>query len=142
MVTGGARHGRSVSSRRPALEAARLLAGGVLARTQLRDGAALTGVVGLAVEAARTALGRLDLALPLEEHRLAAHVFLIMLPQGAGTGSLHRFSLFSPAGLADGLALKELRYALRRFAPGRLAILGPPRPVFPPGLRLRWTRPC
>jgi len=34
-----------------------------------------------------------------------------MLPQGAGTGSLHRFSLFSPAGLADGLALKELRYA-------------------------------
>src|SRR6185503_8696498 len=118
-----------------ALEAARLLVGRVLGRTQLRDGAPLAGVLELA--AARAALGGLDLPLPLEEDRFAAQVFRFLLPQGAGTGSLHRFSLFSPAGLADGLALKELRYALRRFAPGRPAILGSPRPDFPPGLRLR-----
>ena len=54
-----------------------------------------------------------------------------MLPQGAGTGSLHRFSLFSPAGLAVGLALKEMRYASRRFAPGRPAIWFPHAPFSP-----------
>src|SRR5688500_6682479 len=115
--------------------------GGVLRGAQLRDRAALA-VVLVELEAAGTPLLGLDLPLPLEQDRLAAHVLCLMLPQGAGTGSLHRFSLFSPAGLADGLALKEMRYASRRFAPGRLAILGPPRPVFPPGLRLRWTPRC
>jgi hypothetical protein len=53
---------------------------------------------------------------------------LVILTQGAGTGSLHRFSLFSPAGLADGLALKEMRYADLRFAPGRPAIWVPHAP--------------
>jgi len=60
-----------------------------------------------------------------------------MLPQGAGTGSLHRFSLSSPAGLADGLALKESRYALRRFAPDRTGHLGSPTLRSPPEPRLR-----
>src|SRR5262245_35453332 len=40
----------------------------------------------------------------------------------------------SPAGLADGLALKESRYALRRFAPDRTGHLGPPRSVYPRSL--------
>src|SRR5215211_1254728 len=56
-----------------------------------------------------------------------------MLPQGAGTGSLHRVSLFSPAGLADGLALKELRYAYWRFAPDRPATWVPHAPFSPRG---------
>ena len=62
------------------------------------------------VEAAGTALGRLDLPLPLEQHGLAAHSSCSS-PQGAGTGCWHRLSFLLPAGLADGLALKELRYA-------------------------------
>ena len=81
-----------------ALEAARLLVGGVLGRTQLGDGAALA--LALALETARTPLRGLDLALPLEEHRLAAHVFRFMLPQGAGTGTLHRVSLFFACGVS------------------------------------------
>src|SRR5215207_8906698 len=115
-----------------ALEAARDLVGGVLVGTQLRDGATLAGLGTLLPgppEAGGTALLGLDLALPLEEHRLAAHVVLVILPQGAGTGSLHRFSLFSPAGLADGLALKEMRYADLRFAPGHRPP-GSPTPRF------------
>ncbi|HEX2161966.1 MAG TPA: hypothetical protein VHF88_09125, partial [Thermoleophilaceae bacterium] len=35
---------------------------------------------------------------------------LIIVPRGAGSGGLHRLSFVVPAGLADGLALKELRY--------------------------------
>ena len=35
---------------------------------------------------------------------------LIIVPHGAGSGGLHRLSFVVPAGLADGLALKELRY--------------------------------
>src|SRR3954462_12209899 len=107
--------------------------GRVPGRAELRHGAALA--LGLELVAARAALGGLDLPLPLEQDSLttlATHVFSFMLPQGAGTGSLHRFSLFSPAGLAVGLALKELRYASRRFAPGHRPS-GSPTPRFPPG---------
>src|SRR3954462_2054281 len=106
--------------------------GRVPGRAELRHGAALA--LGLELVAARAARGGLDLPLPLEQDRLATlatHVFRFMLPQDAGTGSLHRFSLFSPAGLAVGLALKEMRYASRRFAPGRPAIWFPHAPVSP-----------
>jgi hypothetical protein len=47
----------------------------------------------------------------------------VFLPQGAGSGCGHRISFVSPAGLAVGLALKELRYADHRDSPpGREAI--------------------
>ena len=87
---------------------------GVFGRTQLLDGTAL-GLEELGT--ARAPLGGFDLPLPLEEHRLTAHVVLIILAQNACTGLLHQPSLVSPAGLADGLALKELRYTHRRDSP-------------------------
>src|SRR5919107_6399396 len=60
---------------------------------------------------------------------------------------MHRLSLFSPAGLADGLALKELRYVQlerplfgtlgsARFAPGRTANWFPHAPL--PGGASAW----
>ena len=112
--SGSAATGSGRERRGPALEAARLAMRGVLGRTQLLDGPAL-GVEQLG--SARAPLGGLDLALPLEEHRLTAHVVLIILAQNACTGLLHQLSLVSPAGLADGLALKELRYTHLRDSP-------------------------
>jgi hypothetical protein len=45
-----------------------------------------------------------------DHDRPAAIDSLVVLPHGAGGGCLHRLSFVVPAGLADGLALKELRY--------------------------------
>jgi hypothetical protein len=45
-----------------------------------------------------------------DDDRTAAVDSLVVLPHGAGGGCLHRLSFVVPAGLADGLALKELRY--------------------------------
>jgi hypothetical protein len=63
---------------------------------------------------------------------------VVIRPQRAGTGWLHRLSFLSPAGLADGLALKELRYAIAGDSPQACRPSVPPRP-FSPGLRLGWT---
>jgi hypothetical protein len=57
---------------------------------------------------------------------------LIILAQNACTGLLHRLSLVSPAGLADGLALKEVRYTESRDSPQAYWPTGPPRPDSPP----------
>ncbi len=60
---------------------------------------------------------------------------VVIRPQPAGAGVLHRLSLDLPAGLADGLALKELRYtATRGDSPLAGWPLVPPRPCA--GLRL------
>jgi len=42
---------------------------------------------------------------------------------------MHRLSLFWPAGLADGLALKELRYERYSIRPWPGGQLVPPRPT-------------
>src|SRR5688572_18146748 len=100
------------------------------------------GGVRRAIEAtALTSLGVLDLALPLEQDRLATHS-VVILPQSAGTGCRHRLSLFSPAGLADGLALKESRFAKHRDSPQAGRPSGSPTPRCRAELRLGWTRPC
>jgi hypothetical protein len=44
------------------------------------------------------------------DHDSAACALLIIVPRTAGSGGLHLLSFVLPAGLADGLALKELRY--------------------------------
>src|SRR5690606_8189502 len=63
-----------------------------------------------------------------DDNGAATFCSVLVIPRGAGSGGLHLLSFVLPAGLADGLALKELRYALRRFAPGLAADLVPPRP--------------
>jgi hypothetical protein len=62
---------------------------------------------------------------------------LIIVPHGAGSGGLHRLSFVVPAGLADGLALKELRYVTLTIRPWSFDQLVPPRPE--EGLWLDWT---
>jgi len=42
---------------------------------------------------------------------------LIIVPHRASSGGLHRLSFVVPAGLADGLALKELRYVTLTIRP-------------------------
>src|SRR5215207_8255908 len=106
---------------------------------RLGDSAVLLGRAGEAT--AVETLGNLDLALPLEQNRFPTHS-VVILPQGAGTGCLHRLSLFSPAGLADGLALKESRYTDHRDSPQACRPSGSPTPHCQAGLRLGWTRPC
>jgi hypothetical protein len=53
---------------------------------------------------------------------------LIIVPRAAGSGGLHRLSFVVPAGLADGLALKELRYVYFDDSPLTRWPVVPPRP--------------
>jgi hypothetical protein len=53
---------------------------------------------------------------------------LIIVPHWAGSGGLHRLSFVVPAGLADGLALKELRYVTLTIRPWPCGHVVPPRP--------------
>jgi hypothetical protein len=53
---------------------------------------------------------------------------LIIVPHGAGSGGLHRLSFVVPAGLADGLALKELRYVTSTIRPWPYGQIGSPTP--------------
>jgi len=75
-------------------------------------GPGLGGLLGaLEAAGAQRRLVYEGLLLPRRQDCLAVGVHIVViLPQGAGAGWIHRISFLSPAGLADGLALKESRY--------------------------------
>src|SRR5918996_6176477 len=114
------------------LEATRRIVRGVLrgrGREPDASGLLVAGILVRALEATRPPLGLGDLALPLEEHGFATHLLLVILRQDAGSGCLHQLSFVSPAGLAVGLALKELRFAVTRDSPPAKRPSGSPAPL-------------
>ena len=80
-----------------------------------------------------TRLGRRSAASILRSHWSSTASRLISCASSSGriacTRCLHRLSFVSPAGLADGLALKELRYATAAIRPRPCGHLGPPCPA-------------
>src|SRR5215207_1134330 len=111
---------------------------------------------GLPGDRHRATLGRgraLEATGRTQRHRLGGRALeaagparyrLIILPQRAGTGGLHRLSFSWPAGLADGLAPKESRYAGKHPGDSPLAMrpFGSPVPPVPVGASAGWTAAC